>query len=292
MKYYFKLGLFIVMLLVSEVHVFSHELTQRNDAHCYNGLSALSASSGVQDQDNCVSPVSQIGSNIIYVKDRRSMYDAIVNAMKNHKKSISIYYPGMEKDIRKYKKNNYIELWNELQIENGYYTGIVSGYCITCSKNSDTRIDYLNVQLCYMTSKNQERYINRKVRMIAKKFKGKSRYEKIKGAHDYLTAHMKYDDAYYNPYYAFKKGRGLCMTYSLAFQRIMQEMKIPCIYVKGYNHAWNMVKIGKYWYNIDVTWDDSTGTYDYFLKGYKDFYNHRWPKKSNIKKLKRAKYSY
>ena len=83
------------------------------------------------------------------------------------------------------------------------------------------------------------------------------------------------------------------MSYALAYQRILQEMNIPCIYVKGKNHAWNMVKLGKYWYNVDVTWDDNTTIqYRYFLKSDKDFPGHKRPKSRLLSSLRKAKKSY
>ena len=82
------------------------------------------------------------------------------------------------------------------------------------------------------------------------------------------------------------------MSYALAFQRIMQEMKIPCMYVKGKDHAWNMVKLKGKWYFVDVTWDDSFGGYKYFLKGTSDFSGHNIPKTLSIKRLKKARYAY
>ena len=61
------------------------------------------------------------------------------------------------------------------------------------------------------------------------------------------------------------------MAYTLAYLRLMQEMGVPCIYVSGEEHAWNMVKLRSRWYSVDVTWDDATDAYSYFLKGTKDF---------------------
>ena len=60
----------------------------------------------------------------------------------------------------------------------------------------------------------------------------------------------------------------------------MQKSGVECKYVTGYGgggkHAWNAVKIGPFWYNIDVTWDDTGNRlrYDYFLKGRIDWKEH------------------
>ena len=236
----------------------------------------------------------QISDDIILVTDYNQFKKTVIKALKAHKKHISVYYPGMEKRFDNKHNDNYLDLWNSLQIDNGYYTGVVSGYCISYleGKHKGKNIRYMDFQFNYLTTKKQERYMERKANKIAGRFKGKTRYEKIKGVHDYLISHMKYDAKYYNPYYAFKKGRGMCMSYSLAYQRILQELNIPCVYVKGKRHAWNLVKIGSYWYNVDVTWDDSTNSYKYFLKGYNNFHPDELKKGSYIKKLKIARYGY
>ena len=70
---------------------------------------------------------------------------------------------------------------------------------------------------------------------------------------------------------------------------VMQEMGVPCIYVSGEEHAWNMVRLRSRWYSVDVTWDDATDSYSYFLKGTKDFRNHErirfgWNRKQRMAK--------
>ena len=103
---------------------------------------------------------------------------------------------------------------------------------------------------------------------------------------------MQYDTRYYSPYDAFYRGRGLCMSYALAFQRLMQELDIPCIYIATNQHAWNMVKLEGYWYNVDVTFDDAEGSYRYFLKSDADFPGHLRPKSGGYEYLTLAKKSY
>ena len=42
----------------------------------------------------------------------------------------------------------------------------------------------------------------------------------------------------------------------------------------GGDHGWNIVKLGQYWYNLDVTWDDTTGRTKWFLKSDAAFSDH------------------
>ena len=72
-------------------------------------------------------------------------------------------------------------------------------------------------------------------------------------------------------YSALVEGNSVCAGYSRAFQIACQKLGITCYYVTGIangeEHAWNIVKIGGNFYNVDVTGDDtiseSLNTYSY-----------------------------
>lgn len=76
-------------------------------------------------------------------------------------------------------------------------------------------------------------------------------------------------------YSALVNGQTVCAGYARAFQYLLQQLGIPCYYCTGYageNHAWNIVKLGEDYYNVDVTWDDTQPpTYDYFNKTDRDY---------------------
>ena len=225
--------------------------------------------------------------------DESAICTDIIEALSRHQQSITISYPGAADDFLMKDDNDFHDLFERLSYENGYLAGIISGYTVSVRRSRSWEAVSFNFN--YITTRKQERYIDKKVRHFARKLKGKSDFYKIKGTHDYLVRTMEYKEGYYNPYYAFKKGRGVCMSYALAFQRIMQEFNIPCIYVKDKNHAWNMVMINDRWYSIDVTWDD-TGKkgigYKYFLKGTQDFTGHRVYHSKYIGKAGMAKRGY
>ena len=263
-----------------------------NGKHIKKGILILSILLCVFVMSECVyAKDGGLPKEVVVVENEEAMIRMLLKGMRKHQSYFSFYYPGIEKDFIRYRKNSsgYQSFLDKLAKKDGYITGVISGSCISVC-GPDTK--YVSFQFGYLTTKKQEKVINRKVKAIVKKIGKGGAAIKAKKAHDYLIKHMRYDGKYYNPYYAFKKGRGICMSYALAYQRILQEMKIPCFYIKGENHAWNMVKIGKYWYNVDVTWDDAGGGYRYFLKSDADFLGHKRPNTTWLKSLRKAKSSY
>lgn len=96
-------------------------------------------------------------------------------------------------------------------------------------------------------------------------------FEKERYVHDALLGRIEYNlaaDIGQSAYSALVGGETVCAGYARAYQYIMQALGIPCYYCTGYageNHAWNIVKLGNAYYNVDVTWDDvEPNSYDYF----------------------------
>ncbi|MCD7836653.1 MAG: hypothetical protein LUG83_08410 [Lachnospiraceae bacterium] len=103
-------------------------------------------------------------------------------------------------------------------------------------------------------------------------------YDKEKYVHDALITKVDYDasaDMNQSAYSALVNGSSVCAGYARAFQYIMQQMEIPTYYCTGYSgeeHAWNIIKLGEEYYNVDVTWDDTEpSTYNYFNKTDADY---------------------
>ena len=127
-------------------------------------------------------------------------------------------------------------------------------------------------------------------------------FGRIHYVHDYLIANNYYDhdsdtwttgsyDSPWSAYSAIISGRTVCRGYALATQYILEKMGIKSYYVNqdlwylpnsndltntytsgckwASAHAWNRVLLNNKWYNLDVTWDDesgSNGIMKYFLK--------------------------
>lgn len=105
-----------------------------------------------------------------------------------------------------------------------------------------------------------------------------SDYEKEQYVHDALVQIVEYKASTpidQSAYSAIVMGESVCAGYARAFQYLMQQLGIPCYYCTGYageDHAWNIVKIGSLYRNVDVTWDDTEpSTYDYYNKSDREF---------------------
>ncbi len=138
----------------------------------------------------------------------------------------------------------------------------------------------------YWTTKEQEDYVDETVDLILEDLDvyAASQYEKIKKVHDYIIAHVEYDNDYlrYTAYDALHDGLAVCQGYALLTYRMLIELNVPVRYISGlteYNdptsrHGWNIVKIGSVWYNFDATWDDGSNSVKYFLKSNRSFPEH------------------
>ena len=136
------------------------------------------------------------------------------------------------------------------------------------------------------TIRKMQARLNEKVNAIISNYinNSMSEYQKIKAIHDYIVDHTKYDIENYNnntiPFLSYSAygilvlGTGVCEGYAESFKLLCNKVGIHSIVVSGHGdggeHAWNMVKIGDHYYQIDVTWDDPTPDtgelrYNYFL---------------------------
>lgn len=105
-----------------------------------------------------------------------------------------------------------------------------------------------------------------------------SDYEKELAIHDWIVDWADYDKEAYNnspkakpdpdndnPYGVIFQKKAICSGYTSTFQLFMDLLGIECISVKGVyqntsgEHAWNMVRLDREWYCVDVTWDDPSG---------------------------------
>ena len=78
------------------------------------------------------------------------------------------------------------------------------------------------------------------------------------------------------PYNTFFERKGICQGYSTLFCKMSAMCGLDAKYVRGDEHAWNLVKVGGQWYHVDSMWG-------YFLLGSdsisaEDTAHHMWDK--------------
>lgn len=124
-----------------------------------------------------------------------------------------------------------------------------------------------NIQYYYYTTLAQKKKVDSKVKKIINSFgftDSTSNYKKIKTVYDYVCKNVKYaddlsNDISYTSYSALFYGKAVCQGYAQLIYKMLKEVDVPVRLIPGYAggelHGWNIVKIGKYYYNIDATWD-------------------------------------
>lgn len=91
-------------------------------------------------------------------------------------------------------------------------------------------------------------------------------------------------------YASIGRGEAVCVGYSMAFWKILTELKIPCHIIlgtvpyegKNVGHAWNQVCINGIWYNIDLTWFTNDRNIHNLLQNDENFKIH-FPDDSSVK---------
>ena len=156
----------------------------------------------------------------------------------------------------------------------------------------------------YRTTFDEEQIIEEKVEEALEELDldGKPDCVKAKLIHDYVIRNVTYDldsPRAHDSYGAFVEHRAVCQGIAIMFYRLCREAGLDVRYIGGSAdttgngdmgpHAWNIVRLGDYWYKVDVTFNQSysgvsgsTGEWYYedyfFLKGMNNsLYNNTYP---------------
>lgn len=135
----------------------------------------------------------------------------------------------------------------------------------------------------YLTTVEQENALEKKADEILKVLNvyDSGDYEKVRSVNDYITQNVSYDRKHDNlsAYDAIYNGSTVCRGYALLAYTLLDKLSVPVRIItgegKGQPHTWNLVDIDGEWYNLDVTWNDTTKSYSFFLKNEKEFYFHQ-----------------
>ena len=111
--------------------------------------------------------------------------------------------------------------------------------------------------------------------------------EKVRFIFDLLVYFVEYDLGMISDQSAFGAmvyNRAVCMGYAMAFTYFMQRLGIPAATVIGVAggeyHAWNMVYLGGRYFNLDITWEATSGapagysSFNWFLLSDRDLSGH------------------
>lgn len=152
---------------------------------------------------------------------------------------------------------------------------------------------YIQYTMSYHSDAEQEAKLTAAVAeaMTTLQLNGLSEAKKIIKIHDYICNHVDYaynskEEQIYTAYGALCTGKAVCQGYAVLFYRLCKEAGLSVRIISGTGnggaHAWNIVRIGSKYYNVDCTWDgQNTATYnDFLLKSEADFRDHTresWP---------------
>lgn len=79
------------------------------------------------------------------------------------------------------------------------------------------------------------------------------------GHKDFATAHNAS-----NAYGVLVDNWAICQGYAEAYSYLLSLVGINSTTISSQDHIWNAVELDGDWYNVDLTWNDTTQTYDYF----------------------------
>ncbi len=152
---------------------------------------------------------------------------------------------------------------------------------------------YIKYTMSYHSNAEQEAKLTEAVAVAMTKLQlnGLSEAKKIIKIHDYICNNVDYaynstEEQIYTAYGALCTGKAVCQGYAVLFYRLCKEAGLSVRIISGTGnggpHAWNIVRIGSKYYNMDCTWDgQDAATYNEFLlKSEADFRDHTresWP---------------
>ena len=198
--------------------------------------------------------------------------------------------------------------------EGDYLRFQYGGYTLSYGhKPSGDGYDYaLSIAPKYYTWRIQDEQVTKEVEEMRKGMHFHfftSDREKIRKIYDWFYDHVTYDRVHEKntenhlkttAYAAICEREAVCQGYCVAMYRMLREEGIDCRIMTGQAvdpkeegtgrsasekgegkrrnteyHSWILVRLGDFYYNIDVTWDKELGTHEYYLRGKSFFKDHK-----------------
>ena len=233
--------------------------------------------------------VGTVATGLEPVSNKTAFLETILHHMLSRDTSFYVYYEGELADVY----TDFPSLMNEVYAsESGsgcgdYLEYTISKLSVVMSYTAQSDILPFHFTCEYLTTAQEEQYIDSQISLIldALQVYDVGDYEKVRTVYDYICTHFSYDYSLtkHSAYDALSTGEMVCQDYALLFYKMLSELNVPVRIISGSSqggaHAWNIVKIGSYWYNVDTTWDSAcsfngSSSHLFFLKGSTDFPDH------------------
>lgn len=147
-------------------------------------------------------------------------------------------------------------------------------------------IYYMNLDFnfTYYTTKEQEDILNIHIKEYIEEnidIVNDTVYDKTNIIYSFITKNVRYDyvnlndNSYklkYTAYAAMENKTAVCQGYAALFYKIAKESGIDEVrMITSSTHAWNIVRLGAFYYNLDATFDEGILIHQFFLKGSDNF---------------------
>ncbi len=235
-----------------------------------------------------------------YTNNEKKIVKDIREAMVERKSNLDVYYKTTDPDSLD-KINTLFRGWINSALaetenpDEGDYLHWVYEHIGTVNN----KVDFYNVgrnyyfhfpmEFTYYTTRAQENVVDERIEEVIDDFDFNAfttQKQKIDTIYNFITDNVTYDydnlniESYklkYTAYAALVNGTAVCQGYATLFYRLARECGLETRVITGksrnQNHAWNIVKIGSYYYYLDSTWDAGVEetSYEYYLKGSNSF---------------------
>lgn len=238
----------------------------------------------------------------------QSVSDAAAYLRKNlldHKETISVACAGSE-------GCSDVDLWDQIEktiykeadMDADYIEMLITGVDVEISHTKDDEtLSFYDCSPCYYLTADQEKKLEADIAGLS--LEGKNDYETTKNIYRYICQNISYDDDYnclsFSAYGALENKKAVCQGFSMLFYQLGRKSGLDVGIVCGkatneetdgwITHAWNVVKLGGQYYNLDPTWDSESDSYGYFLKGSDGFDKEHKAESHNNYKVKAAAYN-
>lgn len=208
--------------------------------------------------------IVQLDKEVLSIDDIKRLNSINPNILINFRFLVNSYYSGINLDTS-YDVQTYIEIFNKFnflaQVAKQHFKSDEEQFFFVVSQLNDY-ITYVELD-----DVKHEKIKDLSLKQILQNPATKNYYEVsgLKGA--------------------FLKRKTVCIGFSLALQRVLTQLNIPCeVYlgIPSYNingefvtHAWNQVYINGQWYNSEITWLNTSGSTDQLLASDKNFEEHK-----------------